>query len=251
MDALDWQARHGTKAWSTAHPIGDPATGGKPYGHYGEYAPAGQQAGGAEDAGPGPSGHQHSTLSIDGGTISVWIGRLGGANALRYGDYPLQATAPGAYGQKVDAIGINNNRTPDERDPRGYREGILLHPGMSEDDITAGCMAFSPKDYPKLKAKVREMISKNGQAYLHWGPDGASVTPSREAAQAQQAAGVQPKSGELSDQLAERIRQQSPHLSHVQCMDFARRMTGDFEPLVQQYRSGGIVDPSNTRPGIP
>ena len=240
--ALDWQAKHGTSAWSTAHPIGDPRTGGKSYGHYDEYAPSERQAGGT--SGGGPIGHQHSTLSIDGEQFSFGSGGRRGAKPMPYGDYPLQPQAPGPYGQKVGGIGVNNNRI-------GSREGIILHPGMSDDDITAGCMAFSPKDFPRLKAKVLEMMSKNnGHAYLHWGPDGASVTPSREAAQAQQAAGVQPKSGESSDQLAERIRQQSPHLSHVQCVELARRMTGDRTP-VQQYRSGGIVDPSNTRPGTP
>ena len=40
-------------------------------------------------------------------------------------------------------------------------------------------MAIAGSQWRQFKAKVMEMIHKTGRAYLHVGPHGASVTPSR------------------------------------------------------------------------
>ena len=61
------------------------------------------------------------------------------------------------------------------------RTGVEMHAASTAEMLTHGCLGFLKSEYPKLKARVREMIDKTGHAYLHVGPNGATITPNNDA----------------------------------------------------------------------
>jgi hypothetical protein len=138
----------------------------------------------ASPSGPASFGgtRGESTATHIGGTIEVEgrqyrFGSGGAGNAsIPAGDYPITPGAIGPWGRAHGAIGINNNRIWDERLHRD-RQGIELHSGSSDALITEGCIAIAGSQWPEFKARVLQMIRDHGSAYLHVGPNGASITP--------------------------------------------------------------------------
>jgi hypothetical protein len=132
--------------------------------------------------------HQDSTVTINGQSFRYGSGGVRGSASIPYGDYPVDNKGLGSWGVEHGALNINHGVIPDSKLGRD-RLGIYLHAGMSDKLITEGCMALAGKDYPVLKAQVLKMIADTGHAYLHVGPQGATITPLATIDQATNATG--------------------------------------------------------------
>ena len=93
--------------------------------------------------------------------------------SIPYGSYPIDNSA-GSWGKRHGAIGLNDDTIWDPQLGR-HREGIEIH--SSNHDTSAGCVITSK--FSKLKAAIFAMIKASGQAFLHIGPTGAAITPTK------------------------------------------------------------------------
>jgi hypothetical protein len=123
------------------------------------------------------------TVDVEGNKFPFGSGGAGRRH-IPYGDYPITPGTVGSWGAAHGALGINNNQIWDPVLGR-MRDGIELHAGMSDHAITAGCIAIAGNRWPEFKAKVLAMIARNGSAYLHVGADGVSISPTKQAAEAE------------------------------------------------------------------
>lgn len=100
----------------------------------------------------------------------------GGAGwSIPFGDWRID-DSEGSWGRRHGALGLNDDSIPDHYLGRD-REGIEIHADRS--GRTEGC--FGVEQWPAFKRAVMAMIATYGNAYLHIRPDGASVTPIKEA----------------------------------------------------------------------
>jgi hypothetical protein len=126
--------------------------------------------------GGGPS-HIGGLLSLGG--ESFHFGSGGGLRQhIPFGDYPITPGSIGPWGMAHGAIGLNNNAIWDSSLNR-MRTGIEMHPGHGDALFTAGCIAIAKGEWPAFKSKVQELMHLHGQAFLHVGRGGASITPNR------------------------------------------------------------------------
>jgi hypothetical protein len=90
-----------------------------------------------------------------------------------------------ARGDKSTApLGSTTARFFDQKLGRN-RTGIEIHAGMSDSLLTEGCIAVAGKDWLAMKAQIKKMMADNGgKAYLHVGPEGASITPTEKPPEA-------------------------------------------------------------------
>lgn len=141
---------------------------------------------GSAAPGSAPSGHAapdqqgrpyyfHGNLQMEGRSYPFGTGGRG-RGSIPYGDYPITPGTVGPWGAAHGAIGLNNNSMWDPA-LRSTRQGIEIHSGSSDADITSGCIAIAGRNWPQFKAHVLDMIHRYGSVTLHVGPDGARVTP--------------------------------------------------------------------------
>jgi hypothetical protein len=115
-------------------------------------------------------------INIGGRLYHFGSGGAPGHPHIPYGDYPVTPGTVGAWGAAHGALGINNNRIWDPTLHR-YREGIEFHAGSSLNSITQGCIAIAGPEWQSAKMQILRMIREHGHAYVHIGPNGASITP--------------------------------------------------------------------------
>jgi hypothetical protein len=136
--------------------------------------------GGGASGVAGGASHIGGLLSLAG--ESFHFGSGGGRRQhIPFGDYPITPGTIGAWGQAHGAIGLNNNAIWDSTLNR-MRRGIEMHPGHGDALFTAGCIAIARGEWPAFKSKVQDLIRLHGQAFLHVGPGGASISPYRQTA---------------------------------------------------------------------
>lgn len=123
-------------------------------------------------------GHIAGQLKIGDSSYRFGSGGVRGSSSIPFGDHEITPNSVGPWGRSVGALGIANEHIWDKALGR-MREGIELHMGHSANLITEGCVAFERSQWPKVKSQVLSMIREHGHAYLHVGPNGASITPRR------------------------------------------------------------------------
>ncbi len=156
------------------------STNGSFAGRYG--GALGRGAGGVAGAG-GASypGHIAGQMMIGGDSFRFGSGGVRGSSAIPFGDYPITPGMVGAWGRANGAMGVNGDKGIWDKSLGRMRTGIEMHAGHSANLITEGCLAFEQAMWPKVKAKVHDMIRQHGAAFVHVGPHGASITPNRRA----------------------------------------------------------------------
>lgn len=115
------------------------------------------------------------------GTLTVGRHKMdfasGGTNwSIPYGDFPVTPESVGSWGSRHGAIGLNDGTIYDKQLGRD-RDGIEIH--ASGHMASAGCVVVSHSDFGALKKEVTALIATFGRAFLHIGPDGASITPEK------------------------------------------------------------------------
>jgi hypothetical protein len=137
------------------------------------------QGGGRGVVRQGQGGHIGGTLDIEGKLYKFGSGGAGRQH-IPYGDWRITPGSEGTWGRAHNALGIENQSIWDPVLHR-YRSGIELHAASSDAAITEGCIAIAGNRWPEAKAQILAMIKKNGRAYVHIGPNGASISPSPHA----------------------------------------------------------------------
>jgi hypothetical protein len=96
--------------------------------------------------------------------------------SIPLGTVKITPEAVGSWGSRHGAIGLNNDSIYDPQLGRD-REGIELHPASHM--ASAGCVVIDRSRWAEFKRQVLAMIEEAGQAFLHIGPNGAAITPTR------------------------------------------------------------------------
>jgi hypothetical protein len=146
-----------------------------------------------------------------------------GRQHIPYGDWQVTPGAIGPWGQAHGALGIAGGSIWDPTLHR-YREGIELHPGSSDDSITAGCIAIAGNQWPQAKAQILGMIKKYGKAYVHMGPKGASISPDPHA----------------DSPAAEKVVGSGKDSSGRRTPDYPSKLPGSLLSKVPDFPSGGF-----------
>ena len=123
-------------------------------------------------------GHIAGQLKIGDSSYRFGSGGVRGSASIPFGDHEITPNSIGPWGRSVGALGLDNEKMWDKTLGR-MRTGIEMHLGHSANLITEGCVAFEKSQWPKVKAQVLDMIKRDGHAYLHVGPHGASITSRR------------------------------------------------------------------------
>lgn len=92
----------------------------------------------------------------------------GGAGAfpIPRGDWPITPNVMGPWGTAHNAIGLNNDQPMPDATAGRDRTGIEIHAALNQGLITAGCVGIDPTDYAAVQAAIKQVMAKNGQAYL-------------------------------------------------------------------------------------
>ena len=185
-------------------------------------------------------GHITGQLKMGDEAYKFGSGGVRGASSIPFGNYPITPNAIGAWGRANGAIGINNDHIWDKSLGR-MRDGIEMHVGHSFNLITEGCLAFEKEQFPKLKARINQMIQEHGHAYLHVGKDGASITPTPslvdEARKARQGREEAARDGSIEAHV---------HIHDGQVRGASAKSSGSVKPPRVHLRRG----PTMTEPSI-
>ena len=182
-------------------------------------------------------GHIMGQLKLGDESYRFGSGGVRGASSIPFGDYPITPNGIGPWGRAHGALGINNDHIYDKALGR-MREGIEMHIGHSMNLITEGCLAFDKEQFPKLKARIAEMIKRNGAAYLHVGKNGASITPRR-------AEGLNPDPGSGSGKQEQPRLDAHIHVHHGAPPKATVKSNGMVEASLHLHRWQTMTEPSS------
>lgn len=131
--------------------------------------------------GASAKGQIRGNLKIGEETFRYGSGGASGSASIPLGDYPINPDSKNPWGRAHNAMDVNNTGSIWDKSLGRMRTGIEMHAASTAEMVTHGCLGFLRDQYPQLKQRIREMIAKNGHAYLHIGENGATITPNREA----------------------------------------------------------------------
>jgi hypothetical protein len=121
--------------------------------------------------------HYEGQIDVDGQKYNFGTGGMGGHSSIPYGVYPITPDSIGLWGRAHGAIGINSDQIWDPKHKR-MTAGIELHGWPRKPILSEGCVAIAQGQWLECKNRILNMIKNHGSAYLHIGPNGASITPS-------------------------------------------------------------------------